>query len=110
MQETKLEKWCKIEKRNSTSKSITLYWVKQSNQYNHKDGLMQKRRNSIATALELQVFCINSSPPSAAYMLQWIGSALFQIMACRLFVAKPLSKPMLGYCQLAPLEQTSVKF
>ena len=30
-------------------------------------------------------------------------------MACRLFGAKPLSKPMLGYCQLDPLEQTSVK-
>ena len=31
----------------------------------------------------------NSSPPSAAYMVQ--------IMACRLFGAKPLSKPVLGY-------------
>ena len=28
--------------------------------------------------------CMNSSPPSAAYMRQWIGSALVQIMACRL--------------------------
>ena len=27
-------------------------------------------------------------------------SALVQIMACRLFGAKPLSKPMLDYCQL----------
>ena len=34
---------------------------------------------------------------SATYMRQWIGSALVQIMACRLFGAKPLSKPMLGY-------------
>ena len=110
MQETKLEKWCKIEKRNSTSKSMTLYWVKQSNQYNHKDSLMQKRRNSIANALELQLFCINSSPLSAAYMRQWIRSALVKIVACRLFGAKPLSKPMLGYGQLDPLEQTSVTF
>ena len=31
-------------------------------------------------------------------------------MACRLFGAKPLSKPMLGNIQLAPKEQTSVKF
>ena len=30
-------------------------------------------------------------PPSATYMRQWIGSALVQIMACRLFGAKPLS-------------------
>ena len=32
---------------------------------------------------------VNSSPPSAAYMRQWTGSALVQIMACRLFSAKP---------------------
>ena len=31
---------------------------------------------------------------------QWIGLALVQIMAWRLISAKPLSKPMLGYCQL----------
>ena len=53
---------------------------------------------------------VNSSPPSAAYMLQWISSTLVQMMACRLFDAKPLSKPMLGYGQLDPYEQTSVKF
>ena len=52
----------------------------------------------------------NSSPPIAAYMRQWIRSALIQIMACRLFGAKPLSSPMLGCCQLDPWEQTSVKF
>ena len=40
---------------------------------------------------------VNLSPPSAAYMCQWIGSALVQMMACSLFGAKPLSKPMLGY-------------
>ena len=40
---------------------------------------------------------INSSPPSAAYMRHRIGSALVQIMACRLFGAKPLSKPMIGF-------------
>ena len=41
----------------------------------------------------------NSSPPSAAYMRQWIRT-LVQIMACRLFGAKPLPEPMLVYCQL----------
>ena len=55
-------------------------------------------------------YCANSSPPSVAYMRQLIGSALVQIMACRLFGAKPLSKPMLEDCQLDPWEQTSVKF
>ena len=45
---------------------------------------------------------INSSSLSATYMCQWIRSALVQIMACRLFGTKPLSKPMLSYCQLDP--------
>ena len=48
---------------------------------------------------------VNSSPASAALMRQWIRSALVQIMAWRLFSTKPLSKPMLGYCQLDPQEQ-----
>ena len=56
------------------------------------------------------MMAINSSPPSAAYMRQWTGSALVQIMACRLIGAKPLSEPMLTYCQLDLWEQTSVKF
>ena len=37
---------------------------------------------------------LNSSPPNATYMRQWIGSALVQIMACRLDGAKPLSELM----------------
>ena len=45
---------------------------------------------------------INSSPPGDAYMRQWIRSVLVQIMACRLFSAKPISIPMLGYSQLNP--------
>ena len=36
-------------------------------------------------------------PPSAVYLRQWIRSAMIQIIACRLFGAKPLSKPMLGH-------------
>ena len=43
--------------------------------------------------------------------LRWrIESALVRIMACRQFGAKPLSKPMLGDCQLDPWEQISVRF
>ena len=45
---------------------------------------------------------INSTSTSAAIIRQWIGSLLVQIMTCRLFGAKPLSKAMLGYCQLDP--------
>ena len=55
--------------------------------------------------MNLQLFvCFinNSSPPSAAYMHQWTGSALVQIMACRLIGTKPLSEPLLEYYQLYP--------
>ena len=34
-------------------------------------------------------FQFHSYAPNAAYMRQWIGSALIQVMTCRLFVAKP---------------------
>ena len=55
---------------------------------------------------------INSSPLRLTYMCQWIGSALVQIIACHIFGAKPLSQPMLGFCQLGtirnPSEQTKV--
>ena len=53
---------------------------------------------------------INPFPPSAAYMRQWTGSSLVQVMACRLFGAKPLTEPMLAYCQLDSWENISVKF
>ena len=53
---------------------------------------------------------VNSSPPCATYMHQWIGSALVQLTACCIFSTKPLSKPMVGYCQLDPKEWNSVKF
>ena len=53
---------------------------------------------------------VNSSPPSAEYMHQCLGSAMVQIVACRLFDAKTLSKPMPGYFQLDHYEQSSVKY
>ena len=37
----------------------------------------------------LQIIAVDSSPPSAAYLRHWIGSALLQITACRLFGAEP---------------------
>ena len=60
--------------------------------------------------VSISMHFVNASPPSAAYMRQWTGLALVQIMARRLFGTKPLSKPMLGYCQLDPYEYISVKF
>ena len=43
-------------------------------------------------------------------MRQWTGSALVQVMACRLFGAKPSPKPMLVYSQMDSWQQISVKF
>ena len=39
---------------------------------------------------------VNSSPPSAIYMRQLTGSRLVQVMACRLFSAKPFPEPMMS--------------
>ena len=64
----------------------------------------------VIRTLRRYMWYVISSPPNAAYMRQWIMLPLVQIMACRLFGAKPLSKPMLSCCQLHPWEQTSVKF
>ena len=48
--------------------------------------------------------------PSAACMHKWIRTALVQITACRIIVAKPLYKVTLRYCQLGHYEQPSVTF
>ena len=53
---------------------------------------------------------LNSFPPSATYMRQWTVSSLVQVMACRLFCAKPLPEPVMVYCQLDSWQQVSVKF
>ena len=51
----------------------------------------------------------NSLRLSDAYMHQYNIPPLLQIMAWHLFGAKPLSEPMLPYCQLDPKEHISVK-
>ena len=53
---------------------------------------------------------INPSRLSDAYMRQYPMPSLVPIMACRLFGAKPLSEPMLDYCQPDHKEQIWMKF
>ena len=66
-----------------------------------REPVMTSRRDTSTTHAALgMIYTFNSSPPSAAYMRQWTGSALVQVMACRLFGAKPLPEPMLTYRQL----------
>ena len=55
---------------------------------------------NVLTLVKVLPKCVNSSPPGAAYMRQWTGTALVQLMVCRLFSPKPLFKPMLVHCQL----------
>ena len=74
-------------------------------------GISQPNLNTYMYAVVILVVLVkNSYPTSATYMRQWIRSALVQIMACCLFGAKPLSKLILGYCQLDPWDQISLKF
>ena len=83
------------------------------NDDNNNDNDNNKNNNNNAIPIGEILYCrgvssicnitrINSSPPSAAYMRQWMGSALVQIMACCLFGTNPSSKPMLDYCWLHP--------
>ena len=52
---------------------------------------------------------VNSMRPSEACMRHQSRQSLVQIMVCLVFDTKPLSEPMLYYCQLDPGEQISVK-
>ena len=56
-----------------------------------------------------QSVMLNSLRPSDAYMRQQNKPSLVLIMVCHLFSTKPLSEPMLTYCQLDPKEQYLVK-
>ena len=50
--------------------------------------------------------CMNSSHRSTAYIGQQTGSALVQVMACRMIGVKPLPEPMLTYCLLNPWKES----
>ena len=75
--------------------NICIWWKTQSD-LTPCYGQWEKPRLNIKSSL------INSVRPSDAYMRLQHRPSLVQIMACRLFGAKPLSEPMLAYCQLHP--------
>ena len=77
-----------------------MVYLNQWRRHNIKIFFVSKRKSS--TVVTQVTASFNSSPPSAAYLRRWMGSALVQIMARRLFGAKPLSKLVLDYCQLDP--------
>ena len=93
---------------------LTQFWVLLCNTdtFSANDTHIRQHKHSTAARLCCidYVVSLNSSPPSATYMHQWIQSALVQIMAWRLFGTKPLSTPMLAYCHLDSWKQISVKF
>ena len=51
---------------------------------------------------------VNPLRPRDAYMHQWTVPSLFQIMACHLFGAKPLSEPMLAYFQFSHMHKEHI--
>ena len=65
-----------------------------------KSQMRDMNSNQKFTLPYFGVMCFNPSPPIVANIHRWTGSALVQIMVCSLFGTKPLSKSMLGYCQL----------
>ena len=86
-----------------TGMMISLYWISAAFQYNDGLSMYMDFYHKHKTVLRLSYLfswepynkggIFNSSPPTATFTRQWIRSALDQIMACRLFGAKPLSKP-----------------
>ena len=66
-------------------KDIALSWTRKKPAKLLKYILMRKTKLVLPSSVRMFVRRINSSPPSAAYMHLWVGSALFQIMACHLF-------------------------
>ena len=63
-------------------------------------------------ALLILIFksAINSLRPRNTYLHHQTMLPLVQIMDCRLCGTKPLSEPILPYCQLDPYEQISMNF
>ena len=68
-----------------------------------------KQNYSEITRLRIYSKLHNTLRPGDSYMRQWTGSSLVQIMACCLFGAMTLSKPILAFCQLEFREPISVK-
>ena len=99
----KVEKWCKIQIYISLTQSST-----------HRVNQLVSFRRLHLFSDEISILhypgpCSISSKTSYCTLTHlplvphiWIRSALVQTMACRLFGAKPLSEPMLGYYQLDP--------
>ena len=73
--------------------------VRYTNRHKHNDFLSGKLTCVGCKPVAIVVpKWIISSHPSAAYIRRWTRSSLIQVMACRLFGAKPLPEPMLEYC------------
>ena len=83
--------------------------LKKVREQKHPLAVCNCRHTSIYIEYIYIYIYVNSLRPSDEYMSVNLSS-LVQIMVCRLIGAKPLSEPMLDYCQLDPCEHISVKF
>ena len=79
--------------------------------YNHiKCEVKLLLRAISGMAVYITTIAVNSLRQSDAHMRQHNIQALLQIMAWRLFGAKPISEPMLPNCQLDARQHISMKF
>ena len=70
-------------------------------QYFHDAHRTPDKRYLINTVACINVF--NSFSPGKSYIHQWTASSLVQVMACRLFGAKPLPEPLMNYLLVGSL-------
>ena len=99
--------WCMCPANERRRYNVTLSLIGRVHTQNEPWGLC------ITAYIEIGVGFMegfNSMRLSNANMHQYNIPTLLQIMACRLFGAKPLTEPMLPYCQIDPKEHISLKF
>ena len=90
--------------------SVKASIIKQNNKWYSQILNHNKQMRIVSFVLQHYRFKQNQVRPVDAYMCQWTGSSLDQIMAWGLSSAKPLSEPMQTNCQLDPKEHKSMQF
>ena len=88
--------------------NISFYINDDHRDFNDKDRALTLTdvRSHRKCVVNLTAIIINGNSqllkPGDEYMCIRTGPSLIQVMACRLFGAKSLTKPMVTYCQLDP--------
>ena len=91
---------------------VTNWIIRNRFQRDGNQNIFVRENDFKMSSANCEPFCpyVNSLRLGDTYMRQWTMSFSVQIMACRLFGAKPLCEPMMVCCQLGNTEQISKKF